>query len=105
MVFNGAVSCTEQSEGGDSAADSQIDAGGSTVSNVKTGPKQIEGFHYQSACTLTNAERSTVCEDAFTLKNPEAGATTKIAEGDTLWLLTRRYNTTEPTISLSPTLL
>ncbi|TGO42441.1 hypothetical protein BHYA_0008g00310 [Botrytis hyacinthi] len=80
VMFDRGVKCTGQSEGGDSDAVFQIEAGGS-LSNVIIGPNQIEGVHCQGACTLTNVWWSAVCEDAFTIKNQDAGATTTISGG------------------------
>lgn len=80
FVFDRGVDCTGQAEGGDSDAVFQIENGGS-LSNVIIGPNQIEGVHCQGACTLTNVWWSAVCEDAFTIKNQEAGETTKITGG------------------------
>ncbi|KAF7930250.1 hypothetical protein BELL_0073g00200 [Botrytis elliptica] len=80
VMFDRGVSCTGQSEGGDKDAVFQIEAGGS-LSNVIIGPNQIEGVHCQGACTLTNVWWSAVCEDAFTIKNQDAGATTTISGG------------------------
>lgn len=80
VMFDRGVECTGQSEGGDSDAVFQIEEGGS-ISNVIIGPNQIEGIHCQGACTLTNVWWSAVCEDAFSIKNQEAGATTKINGG------------------------
>lgn len=80
VMYDRGVSCTGQDEGGDSDAVFQIEDGGS-LSNVIIGPNQIEGVHCQGACTLTNVWWSAVCEDAFTVKNQEAGETTKIVGG------------------------
>ncbi|ROV95698.1 hypothetical protein VMCG_07607 [Cytospora schulzeri] len=80
VMYDRGVSCTGQDEGGDSDAVFQIEDGGS-ISNVIIGPNQIEGIHCQGACTLTNVWWSAVCEDAFTVKNQEAGETTKIIGG------------------------
>lgn len=80
VMFDRGVSCTGQSEGGDSDAVFQIEDGGS-ISNVIIGPNQVEGIHCQGGCTLTNVWWSAVCEDAFTVKNQEAGETTKISGG------------------------
>ncbi|KAI1341095.1 pectate lyase precursor [Xylariaceae sp. FL0016] len=80
VMFDRGVSCTGQAEGGDSDAVFQIEEGGS-LSNVIIGPNQIEGVHCQGACTLTNVWWSAVCEDAFTIKNQDAGATTTITGG------------------------
>lgn len=80
VMYDRGVSCTGQDEGGDSDAVFQIEDGGS-LSNVIIGPNQIEGVHCQGACTLTNVWWSAVCEDAFTVKNQEAGETTKIIGG------------------------
>jgi pectate lyase len=54
---------------------------GGSLSNVIIGPNQIEGIHCQGACTLTNVWWSEVCEDAFTIKHQDAGATTYIKGG------------------------
>ncbi|KAF4627510.1 hypothetical protein G7Y89_g10642 [Cudoniella acicularis] len=80
VMFDRGVSCTGQSEGGDSDPVFQIENGGS-LSNAIIGPNQIEGVHCQGACTLTNVWWSAVCEDAFTVKNQDAGETTKIVGG------------------------
>ncbi|KAK6601814.1 pectate lyase D 3 [Botrytis cinerea] len=80
IMYDRGVSCEGQSEGGDSDAVFQIEAGGS-LSNVIIGPNQMEGIHCQGACTLTNVWWSAVCEDAFTIKNQEAGQTTTISGG------------------------
>lgn len=79
-MFDRGVSCTGQVEGGDSDAVFQLEAGAS-ISNVIIGPNQIEGIHCQGACTLTNVWWSAVCEDAFTIKNQDAGATTNVIGG------------------------
>ena len=80
VMYDRGVECTGQSEGGDSDAVFQIEEGGS-ISNVIIGPNQIEGIHCQGACTLTNVWWSAVCEDAFSIKTQEAGATTNINGG------------------------
>lgn len=80
VMYDRGVSCTGQAEGGDSDAVFQIEEGGS-LSNVIIGPNQIEGIHCQGACTLTNVWWSAVCEDAFTIKNQDDGATTYIKGG------------------------
>ncbi|KAI5918177.1 pectate lyase [Camillea tinctor] len=80
VMFDRGVSCTGQSEGGDSDAVFQIEEGGE-LSNVIIGPNQIEGIHCQGACTLKNVWWSAVCEDAFTIKKQDAGATTNIEGG------------------------
>lgn len=54
---------------------------GGSLSNVIIGPNQIEGIHCFGACTLTNVWWSAVCEDAFTIKEQDAGATTNIIGG------------------------
>lgn len=79
-VFDRGVDCTGQDEGGDSDAVFQIEEGG-TLSNVIIGPNQIEGVHCQGGCTLENVWWSAVCEDAFTIKNQDAGDTTYIKGG------------------------
>ncbi|POS78921.1 pectate lyase [Diaporthe helianthi] len=79
-VFDRGVSCTGQSEGGESDAVFQIENGG-TLKNVIIGPNQIEGVHCQGACTLENVWWPQVCEDAFTIKKQAAGETTYIKGG------------------------
>ncbi|KAG8156523.1 hypothetical protein KVR01_013627 [Diaporthe batatas] len=79
-VYDRGVSCTGQVEGGDSDAVFQIENGG-TLKNVIIGPNQIEGVHCQGACTLENVWWPEVCEDAFTIKNQDAGETTYIKGG------------------------
>lgn len=74
-MYDRGVDCTGQEEGGDSDAVFQIENGG-TLKNVIIGPNQIEGVHCQGACTLENVWWSAVCEDAFTIKNQDAGETT-----------------------------
>ncbi|KAI1484799.1 pectate lyase [Biscogniauxia mediterranea] len=80
VMFDRGVSCTGQSEGGDSDAVFQIENGG-TLSNVIIGPNQAEGVHCQGACTLKNVWWSAVCEDAFTIKKQDADETTYIIGG------------------------
>lgn len=80
VMYDRGVDCEGQSEGGDSDAVFQIENGG-TLSNVIIGPNQMEGVHCQGACTLTNVWWSAVCEDAFTIKNQDAGETTTISGG------------------------
>jgi pectate lyase len=80
VMFDRGVSCEGQTEGGDSDAVFQIENGG-TLSNVIIGPNQMEGVHCQGACTLSNVWWSAVCEDAFTIKNQDAGETTYIKGG------------------------
>lgn len=80
VMYDRGVDCEGQSEGGDSDAVFQIENGGS-LSNVIIGPNQMEGVHCQGACTLTNVWWSAVCEDAFTIKNQDAGETTTISGG------------------------
>lgn len=80
VMFDRGVSCTGQTEGGDSDAVFQLEEGAS-ISNVIIGPNQIEGIHCQGRCTLTNVWWSAVCEDAFTVKNQAAGDTTTISGG------------------------
>ncbi|KAK9422221.1 putative Pectate lyase [Seiridium unicorne] len=79
-AYDRGVDCEGQTEGGDSDAVFQIEEGG-TLSNVIIGPNQMEGVHCQGACTLTNVWWSAVCEDAFTIKNQDAGDTTYISGG------------------------
>ncbi|KAI5369406.1 Putative pectate lyase PlyH/PlyE, pectin lyase/virulence factor [Septoria linicola] len=80
VAYDRGVDCTGQSEGGDSDAVFYLEAGAS-LSNVIIGPNQIEGVHCFGECTLTNVWWSAVCEDAFTIKEQEAGATTTITGG------------------------
>ncbi|KAE9363561.1 polysaccharide lyase family 3 protein [Stipitochalara longipes BDJ] len=80
VMYDRGVSCTGQTEGGESDAVFQIENGGS-LSNVIIGPNQIEGVHCQGACTLTNVWWSSVCEDAFSIKNQDTGETTTINGG------------------------
>ncbi|KAI0810131.1 pectate lyase-domain-containing protein [Xylaria sp. FL0064] len=80
VMYDRGVDCTGQAEGGDEDVVFQIEEGGS-VSNVIIGPNQIEGIHCQGACTLINVWWSAVCEDAFTVKNQDAGDTTYINGG------------------------
>ncbi|KAH7384796.1 putative pectate lyase H [Cadophora sp. MPI-SDFR-AT-0126] len=80
VTFDRGVSCTGQAEGGDSDAVFQIENGGS-ISNVIIGKNQIEGIHCQGNCKLTNVWWEAVCEDAFTIKNQDAGETTTITGG------------------------
>ncbi|KAF3762960.1 family 3 polysaccharide lyase, partial [Cryphonectria parasitica EP155] len=80
FMYDRGVSCTGQDEGGDSDAVFIIENGGS-LSNVIIGPNQIEGVHCEGACTLTNVWWSAVCEDAFTVKEQDAGETTYINGG------------------------
>lgn len=80
VMFDRGVSCSGQSEGGDSDAVFEIEEGG-TLSNVIIGPNQAEGVHCFGACTLNNVWWSAVCEDAFTIKEQDAGDTTTITGG------------------------
>ena len=80
VQFDRGVSCTGQAEGGDSDAVFELEEGAS-ISNVIIGPNQIEGIHCFGACTLTNVWWSAVCEDAFTVKEQDSGATTTISGG------------------------
>ena len=80
VMYDRGTSCTGQSEGDDSDAVFEIEDGGS-LSNVIIGPNQIEGVHCFGACTLTNVWWSSVCEDAFTIKEQKDGETTKITGG------------------------
>ncbi|KAH9907757.1 pectate lyase-domain-containing protein [Xylariomycetidae sp. FL2044] len=79
VAYDRGVSCTE-GEGGDSDAVFQIENGG-TLKNVIIGPNQIEGVHCQGSCTIENVWWSAVCEDAFSVKNQDAGETTYITGG------------------------
>ena len=105
VAFDRGVDCSGQSEGGDSDSVFYLEAGVSeprcpcdalifdiseelkltsnqaSLSNVIIGPNQVEGVHCFGACTLTNVWWSAVCEDAFTIKEQEAGETTTISGG------------------------
>ncbi|WPV10357.1 Pectate lyase H [Fulvia fulva] len=80
VAYDRGQSCTGQSEGGDSDAVFYLEEGAS-LSNVIIGPNQIEGVHCFGACKLTNVWWAAVCEDAFTIKEQETGATTTIEGG------------------------
>ncbi|GAB1728538.1 hypothetical protein NU195Hw_g7088t1 [Hortaea werneckii] len=80
VMYDRGVSCTGQEEGGDSDAVFELEDG-ATLSNVIIGPNQIEGVHCYGSCTLNNVWWSAVCEDAFTIKEQEAGGTTTITGG------------------------
>ncbi|KAF4452824.1 pectate lyase [Fusarium austroafricanum] len=79
-VFDRGVSCTGQKEGGSSDAVFILEKG-ATLSNVRIGPNQIEGVHCKGGCTLNNVVWDKVCEDAFTIKEQDAGETTTINGG------------------------
>ncbi|KXH47551.1 pectate lyase [Colletotrichum nymphaeae SA-01] len=79
-AFDRGVSCTGQAEGGDSDAVFILEKG-AKLSNVIIGPNQIEGVHCNGGCTLDNVWWAAVCEDAFTIKNQDAGETTTITSG------------------------
>ncbi|KAL1601584.1 hypothetical protein SLS60_006499 [Paraconiothyrium brasiliense] len=80
VTFDRGVECTGQTEGDDSDAVFDIQAGG-TLKNVIIGANQKEGVHCQGSCTLENVWWEAVCEDAFTIKVQEADATTTITGG------------------------
>lgn len=80
VMYDRGKSCTGQEEGDDSDAVFEIEDGGS-LSNVIIGPNQIEGVHCFGACTLTNVWWSSVCEDAFTIKEQKDGETTTVTGG------------------------
>lgn len=73
--FGRGVSCTGQSEGGDSDAVFSIASGG-TLRNVIIGADQIEGVHCQGPCTIENVWWEDVCEDALTFKKDGDGTVT-----------------------------
>jgi len=79
-MYDRGVSCEGQTEGGDSDAVFELEDG-ATLSNVIIGPNQMEGVHCFGACTLNNVWWSAVCEDAFTVKEQDAGETTTITGG------------------------
>lgn len=80
VMYDRGVDCTGQDEGGDSDAVFMLENGAS-LSNCIIGPNQIEGVHCEGSCSLTNVWWSAVCEDAFTIKNQDAGETTTISGG------------------------
>lgn len=80
VMYDRGVSCTGQEEGGDSDAVFILEQGAS-LSNCIIGPNQIEGVHCFGGCSLTNIWWSAVCEDAFTVKEQDAGETTTINGG------------------------
>ncbi|EME89711.1 polysaccharide lyase family 3 protein, partial [Pseudocercospora fijiensis CIRAD86] len=80
VMYDRGVECTGQAEGGSSDAVFYLEAGAS-ISNVIIGPNQAEGIHCFGECTLSNVWWSAVCEDAFTIKEQDAGATTTITGG------------------------
>ncbi|KAH6840130.1 pectate lyase [Alternaria alternata] len=73
--FGRGVSCTGQSEGGDSDAVFSL-AAGATLRNVIIGADQIEGVHCQGPCTIENVWWEDVCEDALTFKKDGDGTVT-----------------------------
>ncbi|KAF2251601.1 polysaccharide lyase family 3 protein, partial [Trematosphaeria pertusa] len=77
--FDRGVSCTGQSEGGDSDAVFQIEEGG-TLKNVIIGADQSEGIHCMGSCTIENVWWEAVCEDALTIKQ-ESGTSYVIGGG------------------------
>ena len=79
-MYDRGVDCTGQDEGGDSDAVFILESGAS-LSNCIIGPNQIEGVHCFGGCSLTNVWWSAVCEDAFTVKEQDAGETTTINGG------------------------
>ncbi|KUI56461.1 Pectate lyase H [Cytospora mali] len=79
-VFDRGVKCTGQAESGAAGAVFKIEEGG-TLSNVIIGPNQVDGIHCHGRCTLNNVWWSNVCEDAFTIKEQDAGDTTYIKGG------------------------
>lgn len=80
FVYDRGVDCSGQAEGGDSDAVFILEEGAS-LSNVIIGPNQAEGVHCFGNCKLENVWWSAVCEDAFTIKEQEAGDTTTITGG------------------------
>lgn len=81
FVYDRGVECGGQSEGGDSDAVFILEKG-ATLSNVIIGPNQGEGVHCKGGgCKLENVWWSAVCEDAFTIKEQDAGQTTTITGG------------------------
>lgn len=79
VAYDRGISCTE-GEGGDEDAVFMLENGAS-LSNCIIGPNQLEGVHCFGSCSLTNVWWSAVCEDAFTVKEQEAGETTTISGG------------------------
>lgn len=80
VAYDRGVSCSGQDEGDDSDAVFEIEDGGS-LSNVIIGPNQMEGVHCFGSCTLNNVWWSSVCEDAFTIKEQKDSETTTITGG------------------------
>ncbi|KAK3687014.1 hypothetical protein LTR37_019223 [Vermiconidia calcicola] len=78
VAYDRGVSCTGDEEGGDEDAVFIMEPN-SSLSNCIIGPNQIEGVH--CGCKLTNVWWSAVCEDAFSIKEQEAGETTTITGG------------------------
>ncbi|KAH6647094.1 pectate lyase [Truncatella angustata] len=66
-TYGRGVSCTGQSEGGDSDA-VFILKDGATLKNAIIGKDQIEGVHCEGSCTIENVWWAAVCEDALSLK-------------------------------------
>ncbi|KAH7113265.1 putative pectate lyase, partial [Dendryphion nanum] len=77
--FGRGVSCSGQSEGGDSDAVFQIEEGGS-LKNVIIGADQVEGVHCLGSCTIENVWWEAVCEDALTIKQ-DSGTSSVIGGG------------------------
>ncbi|KAH7091678.1 pectate lyase, partial [Paraphoma chrysanthemicola] len=70
--FGRGVSCTGQSEGGESDAVFIVEDGG-TLKNVIIGADQIEGVHCAGSCTIENVYWEAVCEDALSFKGDGDG--------------------------------
>ncbi|KAK8152572.1 pectate lyase-like protein [Phyllosticta citrichinensis] len=79
-AFGRGVSCSGQSEGGDSDAVFDVQDGG-TLQNVIIAADQIEGVHCQGACTIKNVWWVAVCEDALSIKKLDAGSTAYVIGG------------------------
>ncbi|KAK7549961.1 pectate lyase [Phyllosticta citricarpa] len=79
-AFGRGVSCSGQSEGGDSDAVFDVQDG-ATLQNVIIAADQVEGVHCQGACTIKNVWWVAVCEDALSIKKQEAGGTSHVIGG------------------------
>ena len=79
-MYDRGVSCEGQTKGSDSDAGFELEDG-ATLSNVIIGLNQMEGVHFFGACILNHFSWSAVCEDAFTVKEQDAGETRTITGG------------------------
>ncbi|KAL1388382.1 pectate lyase, partial [Phyllosticta capitalensis] len=79
-AFGRGVSCSGQSEGGDSDAVFDVQDG-ATLQNVIIAADQTEGIHCHGSCTIKNVWWVAVCEDALTIKTQEASGTAYVIGG------------------------